>query len=126
MKLQPTIRATTTGNLAHDAYYTNSVPEAIGLALNSVRRDIEKNVLVNFELQASKLYDFTGLLKALGVMTQHPLTHGTFYLGLGDDIAVYGLINVAAFLAQRMVESIKYDACDEASHEYVNNKFPSR
>lgn len=39
-----------------------------------------------------------------------------FYLGgEGDKDYKYGLTNVAAFLAQSMKETIKYDACDEVS-----------
>jgi len=38
-----------------------------------------------------------------------------FYIG-DDDVEnghVYGLVNIAAFLAQSMKETIQYDACDE-------------
>merc|ERR1719246_303714 len=35
------------------------------------------------------------------------------WVGDGGDNPVYGLVNVAAFLAQCMKETIQYDACDE-------------
>ncbi|KAL7539560.1 hypothetical protein ACHAXR_009388 [Thalassiosira sp. AJA248-18] len=126
---EPTMYVATAESLAHDAYYNNSVPDRIALALNQAKREIEKNVLVrqtvDFEWKASEMYNFAGLLKALGVMTQHPLSTGPFYLAGGsDEGAKYGLTNVAAFLAQSMVENIKYDTCDESSTDFVNNKFP--
>ena len=43
-----------------------------------------------------------------------------FYLGedvRGDEGVVVGLVNIAAFLAQSMKETIKYNACDEVSQE---------
>ena len=36
-----------------------------------------------------------------------------FYVGDGPDEWEYGLVNVAAFLAHAMTESISGDACDE-------------
>lgn len=44
------------------------------------------------------------------------------YLG-GDckHCHMYGLINVAAFLAQAMKETIRYDACDENSWDRVGD-----
>merc|ERR1711916_65015 len=44
----------------------------------------------------------------------------------GEDQAnhVYGLVSVAAFLAQSMKESIKYNACDENSWDLVGGKYP--
>ena len=50
----------------------------------------------------------------------------TFYAG-DDDVTnghVYGLVNLAAFLAQSMKETIKYDACDENSWDLVGGKYP--
>jgi hypothetical protein len=36
----------------------------------------------------------------------------------------YGLINIAAFLAQSMKETIQYNACDEISWDLVNGVYP--
>ena len=41
-----------------------------------------------------------------------------------EDGHVYGLVNVAAFLAQSMKETIQYDACDENSWDLVGGKYP--
>ena len=35
---------------------------------------------------------------------------------------MYGLVNIAAFLAQAMKETIRYDACDENSWDRVGLK----
>ena len=35
---------------------------------------------------------------------------------------MYGLVNVAAFLAQAMKETIRYDACDENSWDRVGSR----
>lgn len=76
------------------------------------------------EWEESTLYDFDGLLKALGVMTMHPTAQGPFYLPSSSEGRWYGLTNLAAFLAQAMTENIKYDTCDESNTDFVNNKFP--
>jgi hypothetical protein len=50
-----------------------------------------------------------------------------FYLGGGtdDDIGYkIGLVNIAAFIAQSMKETIKYDVCDENSWDLVNMRYP--
>jgi predicted chitinase len=39
--------------------------------------------------------------------------------------ATYALVNVAAFLAQSMKETIKYDACDENSWDLVGGTYPA-
>jgi len=41
-----------------------------------------------------------------------------------DNGHLYGLVNLAAFLAQSMKETIKYNACDENSWDLVNGKYP--
>ena len=46
-----------------------------------------------------------------------------FYLGLDNPSHwEYGLVNIAAFLAQAMTESIKHDAC--AEHQWEMNTDP--
>jgi predicted chitinase len=49
------------------------------------------------------------------------------YFFMGDDSSngyKYGLVNIAAFLAQSMKETIQYNACDENSWDLVNGKYP--
>merc|ERR1719174_1543730 len=45
--------------------------------------------------------------------------------GAGTGDHRYALVNVAAFLAQAMKETIKYDACDENSWDLVAGKYPA-
>jgi len=74
--------------------------------------------------EPSNIYKFGDLLAALPVV--HDGIGGSrFYLG--EDIESqyeYGLVNLAAFLAQAMKETIQYDACDENSWDIVNTKYP--
>lgn len=115
---------------AHDEFYTNAIPENVAGILVKAKTDIEQNVLVrrtpNMEWEASSIYHYDGLVKALGVMTLHDVRSGNFYLGegMGDVAARYGLVNLAAFLAHSMAQSIKYDICDEPNWEQVNGKYP--
>jgi hypothetical protein len=66
--------------------------------------------------QSSSIYKAADLLSALSIVGNEPGVGGkTFYLGEEDvDLGwEYGLVNLAAFLAQCMKETIPYDACDE-------------
>jgi len=65
----------------------------------------------------SQVYQWQDLLKA--VSDAHLTGIGSLKLWMGDEddsgsnAWKYGLVNLAAFLAQSMKETIKYDACDE-------------
>ena len=65
----------------------------------------------------SSIYKSDGLLKGLEIMNKKGVNKLHFYLG-GEERGdyKYGLTNVAAFLAQSMKETIKYDACDEVHY----------
>jgi hypothetical protein len=114
----------------HDNYYKNSIPEGVALILEKSRIDIEQNVLirrtVNLEWEASSIYKYDELIKALGVMTMHAVRSGNFYMGDGEGEmgTKYALVHLAAFLAHSMAESIKYDHCDEPNWEQVNGRYP--
>ena len=85
----------------------------------------------------SKLYRFHGFLQALRIAYSMEDGLGnnnknmTFYLGMDNDNddtteeeVVVGLVNIAAFLAQSMKETIKYDACDENNWDILDGKYP--
>ena len=76
-------------------------------------------------------------------MFHEPLTHGmmilrtnmlfsvpnqtglTFYLGEPSVAGTQaGLVNIAAFIAQCMKETIKYNACDENNWDIINGMYP--
>jgi len=68
----------------------------------------------------STVYKFDGFYAALQIVHSTGVANHKLYLG-GDcsHCHMYGLINVAAFLAQAMKETIRYDACDENSWDRV-------
>uniref|UniRef100_A0A0G4GP66 Histidine kinase n=1 Tax=Chromera velia CCMP2878 TaxID=1169474 RepID=A0A0G4GP66_9ALVE len=61
----------------------------------------------------SSIYTWSDMVA--GVRKMHLTGVGTSRLWLGDegDTTLYGLVSVAAFIAQSMKETIKYDVCDE-------------
>jgi hypothetical protein len=81
----------------------------------------------------SKIYKFKDLLEALPTVSDgEGIANEYFYLGEeqsssggnGDRGYEYGLVNLAAFLAQCMKETIKYDACDENNWDAVDGLYP--
>ena len=73
----------------------------------------------------STVYQYGGLAAGLKLMNTKGVAGKRFYLG--DDSAnghIYGLINVAAFLAQSMKETIKYNACDENNWDLLEGIYP--
>ena len=75
--------------------------------------------------EESSVYRFDDFLESLKVMSTSAIAGKKFYIG--EDVTnghVYGLVNIAAFLAQSMKETIKYDACDENSWDLVGGKYP--
>jgi len=91
-------------------------------ALFYAKRDIDTKIFVYesgwSDWLPSTQYRFDGFLKGLQVMYLEGVGDLKFYLGedvSGDEGVVMGLVNIAAFLAQSMKETIKYNACDEVS-----------
>lgn len=80
------------------------------------------------EIWPSYLYTWTGFQTALKKMTTGvgPGEKNYFYIGDGysSRSLEYGLVNIAAFVAQGVTQSIYYDACDENSWEQVNFRYP--
>ena len=73
----------------------------------------------------STVYKYADFRESLSVMATEGVAGKKFYIG--EDVTnghVYGLVNIAAFLAQSMKETIKYDACDENSWDLVGGKYP--
>jgi predicted chitinase len=66
----------------------------------------------------STIYKSDDMIKAVAEAVQYGV--GSQKLWFGDGNTVYGLVTVAAFLAQSMKETIKYDACDENNWNQVN------
>ena len=88
----------------------------------SMRMAIESTVLQSYTSGGiafpSTRYTFLGLVKALREMALIGIPYKNertfkFYVGNEDRNLAYGLVNLAAFLANVMTESINYDTCDE-------------
>lgn len=75
------------------------------------------------EWMPSTVYRFDAFFDGLKIMHAEGVVGMKVYLG-GDCVHchMYGLVNVAAFLAQAMKETIRYDACDENSWDRVGAK----
>jgi hypothetical protein len=86
----------------------------------------------------SYTYRFNHFVDALATMAISGVDGNTFYLGEADELntdrnlqgtnstegsfsLVFGLVNIAAFLAQAMTESIVHDTCDEVNIQPLPN-----
>ncbi len=77
------------------------------------------------QYEESKVYRYSGFRGGLEVMHEDGVDGSFFYLGDDSDIGYeIGLVNIAAFIAQSMKETIKYDVCDENSWDLVDSKYP--
>jgi len=64
--------------------------------------------------EPSEIYTWHDMVEAVEKMATRGVAGRTIYTGTaGGNRLVYGLANLAAFLAQTMQETIQYDACDE-------------
>ncbi|KAL7532301.1 hypothetical protein ACHAXR_004552 [Thalassiosira sp. AJA248-18] len=96
--------------------------------IESKKDIIEKNVLVSYNSASgiaypSTQYTFSGLMQSLQVMGVAGFgAYFKFRLEGDDHNWVHGLVNLAAFLANCMVESIEYDTCDELNWQIFEGK----
>ena len=88
--------------------------------LDTVKTEIDSNLFLYqtpaFQWIPSTVYRYDDFRESLSIMSTEGVAGKTFYTG--EDLEngyVYGMVNVAAFLAQSMKETIQYDACDENS-----------
>jgi hypothetical protein len=84
------------------------------LSLLSSKKQLINTQLLFIDTHTNPVYVYDGLAQGLKVMNSKGVAGKKYYLG--DDSRngkLYGLVNVAAFLAQSMKETIKYNACDE-------------
>ncbi|KAL7450426.1 hypothetical protein ACHAWC_002930, partial [Mediolabrus comicus] len=97
--------------------------------LDKVENEIDNKLFLyetpSYQWIPSSVYKYADLRKSLDVMATEGVAGKKFYIG--EDVTnghVYGMVNIAAFLAQSMKETIKYDACDENSWDLVGGKYP--
>ena len=85
--------------------------------LNSVKYQIDSNLFLYetplYQWIESSVYRFDDFMESLYVMATEGVAEKRFYIGENDveNGHVFGLVNIAAFLAQSMKETIRYDAC---------------
>ena len=89
-------------------------------ALDAAKPDIDSKLFLYqtpaFQWIPSTVYRYDDFRESLNIMATEGVAGKTFYTG--EDVEnghVYGMVNVGAFLAQSMKETIQYDACDENS-----------
>jgi len=88
-------------------------PDVITTLENTDWSDILTSQQPDLTWQPSKVYQSPDLIQAVDKMTATGVGEYKLIGGLSDDDHRYALVNIAAFLAQSMHETIKYDACDE-------------
>ena len=90
---------------------------------------LEKYVFISYTeagvAYPSIKYTFDNFINALDIMANTRSSEEyPFYLqNTNPDTYIYGLINVAAFLANAMTESIQYDTCDELNNQQVAGRY---
>jgi len=115
-------------NTADDSVpQSSNILSTVESVLKSHQDEIDNKILVyqtpKMVWEPSSLYRFKDLLAALRIMASEGVAGKKFYVGEGNN-HVYGLVNIAAFLAQSMKETIMYNACDENSWDTVGDGYP--
>ena len=98
-------------------------------ALESAKDEIDSKLFLYqtpaYQWIASSVYRYADFIESLYVMATEGVAGKKLYIGeSGENGHVYGLVNIAAFLAQSMKETIQYDACDENSWDFVGGRYP--
>ncbi|CAE7696944.1 unnamed protein product, partial [Symbiodinium microadriaticum] len=110
-----TIRATTSARTTTAAGTTLSTPSTtLDRSMQALESSNSDGVFMydtGSGWLPSDIYTWPDMIEAVRLMATSGI--GSLKLWLGDTNHVYGLVNVAAFLAQCMQETIQYNACDE-------------
>jgi len=110
-----TIRATTSARTTTAAGTTLSTPSTtLDRSIQALESSNSDGVFMydtGSGWLPSDIYTWPDMIQAVRLMATSGV--GSLKLWLGDTNHVYGLVNVAAFLAQCMQETIQYNACDE-------------
>jgi hypothetical protein len=88
-------------------------PDVLNTLNNADWSDILKSQQPDETWAPSTVYQSPDLIAAVEKMTNTGIGEYKLLGGLSDAEANYALVNLAAFLAQSMHETIQYDACDE-------------
>ena len=99
-------------------------------ALDNAQTDIDNELFLyqtpGYQWIPSTVYRYIDFKESLYIMATEGVAGKKFYIGESgvENGHVFGLVNIAAFLAQSMKETIQYDACDENSWDLVSGKYP--
>ena len=101
----------------------------INSEMDRLENEIDTNIFLHMTATGrwmpSTIYKYADFKTSLNVMATEGVAGKKFYIGeYVSNGHIYGLVNIAAFLAQSMKETIKYDACDENSWDAVGGKYP--
>jgi hypothetical protein len=110
-------------------HLTSSAAAAVEAVLEANKDGIDNKVLLYQTPQStwvpSTVYRYQDMLDGLRVMYNNGVANKYFFMGDNSPNGYkYGLVNIAAFLAQSMKETIQYNACNENSWDLVNGKYP--
>jgi len=138
-EVQSTTTTTTTTSTISNDPIIGDIPQEITSSLGAAavvesvlesHIDILDNGILVYETpemdwKPSPVYQSRDMIEAIRIMSTEGLANKFFYTGDDSDNGhVYGLVNVASFLAQAMKETIKYNACDENSWDAVGGGYP--
>jgi hypothetical protein len=72
------------------------------------------------------IFDYNSFKSSLHTMITTPVDGKSFYIGTSDHVngRVYGLVNIAAFLSQSVVDSIQHGSCDEVNTDIISGVLP--
>jgi len=108
---------------------TSTAALAVESVLEAHKDGIDNNILVyqnpSMQWEPSSVYRYQDMLDGIRVMYNDGVANKYFYMGEDTPNGhLYGIVNIAAFLAQSMKETIQYNACDENSWDLVNGMYP--
>jgi len=105
----------------------DSVTSAIEQILSTSQAALNQNVFIyqtpDFQWLPSDVFTLQSFIDGLRVMYKDGIANKYFYLGTEGSASqshMYGVVNIAAFLAQVMKESLQYNACDENNWDLVS------
>ena len=140
VEVQTTSTTTTSSTiLSSDPTIIEDIPPEVSSSLGAAAAvesileshiDILDNAILVYETpemdwKPSPVYQSRDMIEAIRTMATEGIANKFFYTGDDSDNGhVYGLVNVATFLAQAMKETIKYNACDENSWDAVGGGYP--
>jgi hypothetical protein len=88
----------------------------------AMNRDVFVYQTAELQWEPSEVFTFSHFRQGLRVMYEDGVAGKYFYLGTQTSSNAsqwYGMVNIAAFLAQVMKEAMKYNACDENNWDLV-------